>query len=219
MPACKYCEESFDDEAAYHAHLADEHAGELSRIDRRRIEGVSADDEEGFPTGPAVLVGVIGFSLVLVVYVVFFLNTSGTSTVNGIQVAQTPTDVQSTHLHGPINVTIDGRELDFSRAEFQRPREYPAFHFEGGDGQLWHGHAEGITLEYAMATLGIDISEDSLTYDGETYRDDAPDTTVRVEVNGQPVDPVSYELSGPANPQNAAEEGDFVHIVVTRDSQ
>ncbi|MEY7850284.1 hypothetical protein AB7C87_13915 [Natrarchaeobius sp. A-rgal3] len=37
MPDCDYCAASFDDEDAYLEHLASEHAGELGRIDRRRV--------------------------------------------------------------------------------------------------------------------------------------------------------------------------------------
>lgn len=216
MPECSYCEQSFDSEDAYHDHLADAHRGELSRIDRRRIEGSGSGSEDSeFPTGPVVLIGVIAFALVLVVYVVFFLGGVAGSggTVNGINVAQTPTEVGSTHLHGPINVTIDGQELDFSRPRFQKAGEYPAFHFEGGDGQFWHGHARGITLEYAMATLGIDVDENSVSYEGTTYRNSDNGTSVSVTVNGQAVNPRTFTLSGPATTANA-QQGDFIRIVV-----
>ena len=215
MPSCKYCEASFDDEDAYHSHLAAEHEDELSRIDRRRIQGAdTGDDSSEFPTGPAILVGVIGFALLLVLYVLFFMGGSGSGTVNGIGVSQTPTQVGATHLHGPINVTVDGQQIDFSQSRYQRPREFPAFHFEGGEGDNWHGHAQGITLEYAMATLGIDVTESSVSVDGTTYRDSSEEWSVSVEVNGQSVDPSTYVLSGPGNANNA-QQGDRIEIVVT----
>lgn len=212
MPECNYCDREFDSEDRYHRHLAAEHEGELSRLDRRRVEGVEPDDDGGIAAGPAILVGVIGFALALVVYVVLFLG-SGGGTVNGIDVAQTPTAVGSTDFHGSINVTLDGQQLDFSRERFQL--QDSAFHFEDGRGDVWHGHGEGLTLEYAMATLGIEVTENSVTYDGTTYSDSDPDTTVRVLVNGEPVDPASYELSGVPSP-NQAGSGDRIEIVVTR---
>lgn len=216
MPDCKYCDRSFDSEDRYHEHLAAEHSGELSRIDRRRVEGVESDDGGEFPVGPAILVGVIGFAAALVVYVIFFVGggSGGAATINGIDVAQTPTNLGSTHSHGPINVTINGNEIDFSQARFQQQSQ--AFHFEGGSGRLWHGHAQGITLEYAMATLGFEVTQNSVTFDGTTYRDSDEGTSVIVEVNGESVDPASYVLSGPADPQLAAEQGDNIHIVVTQ---
>lgn len=45
MPDCSYCGESFETEGAYLDHLADAHDGELSRIDRRRIEQATAEDD------------------------------------------------------------------------------------------------------------------------------------------------------------------------------
>jgi hypothetical protein len=45
MEDCDYCEESFDDEPAYLDHLAAEHEGELGRIDRRRVQQRTTDDE------------------------------------------------------------------------------------------------------------------------------------------------------------------------------
>lgn len=43
MPDCTYCDESFTDDEAYLAHLRDAHRGELSRIDRRRVESFEAE--------------------------------------------------------------------------------------------------------------------------------------------------------------------------------
>lgn len=219
MPECNYCGDSFEDDQSHLEHLRDEHEGELGTIDSRRVkkELGTSDDGGGLPTGPLVLGLVLAVAIVIVGYVIFVHGASGSGgegTVNGIDVAQTPGQpTQSEHGHGLINVTIDGQELDFSQARFQRPREFSAFHFEGGDGRVWHKHASGVTLEYAMATLGIDVSEDSVTFDGTTYRDSDPGTNVTVTVNGEPVNPETYELSGASD--QSPEQGDFVRIIVT----
>ena len=215
MPDCDYCGEHFEDEQTYLEHLAATHEGELGAIDRRRVsENVDSGDGEGLPTGPLVLGGVLLFAAALVAYVLLGLNgASGGGTVNGFEVTQTPAQPSAgEHGHGLINVTIAGEELDFSQARFQRPRQFPAFHFEGGNGRIWHKHARGVTLEYAMATLGIGVSEDSVTYDGTTYQDSTAGTNVTVTVNGNPVTPATYELSG-ASDQNP-QAGDFIKIVV-----
>jgi hypothetical protein len=123
---------------------------------------------------------------------------------------------QSQHGHGLINVTIAGERVDFSRSEYQRPREFSAFHFERGNGRMWHKHADGVTLEYAMATLGIGVSENTVAIDGTTYRDSDPGTNVSVTVDGQAVDPATYELEG-ASSSNPA-QGDFIKIVVSTDT-
>ncbi|WP_302082725.1 hypothetical protein [Salinibaculum rarum] len=216
MPECDYCGDSFEGDHAHLEHLRAEHEGELGSIDRRRIEEeLETTDSDGFPTGPVVLGIVLAVAIAIVGYVIFVHGDSGGSgAVNDISVAQLPGQpTESAHDHGLINVTIDGQELDFSQRQFQRPQEYAAFHFEGGDGRVWHKHAPGVTLEYAMATLGIDVSEDSVTFDGTTYRDSDAGTNVTVTVDGESVDPDRYELSGASD--QTPQQGDFVRIVVT----
>ena len=205
MPDCSYCGESFDAEDAYFAHLEAVHEDELGPIDRRRIGG--GDEEGGLGSRSILLAALVVIPVVVAAYVLLFAGNGGGA--SGIpEPEQTPSDV-STHEHGTINVTIDGTGLDFSRAEFQNPRQYPDFHFERGT-EIWHAHAEGVTLQYAMWTLGIGVTENSVRYDGQTYT--AGNATVIVDVNGEPVDPASYELSGAsdANP----EAGDHIRIVV-----
>jgi len=79
MVDCDYCDASFDSEDAYLEHLGAAHEGELGSIDRRRVDEHSGGSDDGgsIPTGPAILVGVIGFSLAIVVYVVVFMGGSG----------------------------------------------------------------------------------------------------------------------------------------------
>ncbi|MFC7134726.1 MULTISPECIES: hypothetical protein [Salinibaculum] len=215
MPDCDYCGDHFADEEAYLDHLADAHEGELGAIDRRRVDDrVGSGEADGVPTGPLVLGGVLLFAVAVVAYVLLGTGGgSGGAAVNGIAVAQTPGAVTgSAHGHGFANVTIAGERVDFSRPEYQRPREFAAFHFEGGDGRVWHKHADGVTLEYAMATLDIGVTADSVTFQGTTYSDSDPGTNVSVTVDGESVDPASYELSGASDENPSA--GDRIRIVV-----
>lgn len=216
MPDCSYCGESFADEQEYLAHLDAEHEGELGAIDRRRVkEELESDDSGGVPTGPLVLGIVLGVSILLVGYVIFIHGSGGggnEGTVNGISVSQMPGQTsESAHEHGYINVTIDGQQVDFSQPQYQGQAQ--AFHFENGDGRVWHKHAPGVTLEYAMATLGIEVTETSVTFQGTTYRDSDPDTNVSVTVNGDSVDPATHELNGAS--EGNPEAGDHIRIVVT----
>jgi hypothetical protein len=214
MPNCSYCGASFDDDHEHLVHLREEHEGELGTIDGRRVEEElddTGDDE--FPTGPAVLGIVLAVAVAIVAYVIFFVGgTGGSGMVNGIEVTQMPGErSESAHGHGFINVTIDGQELDFSTDEYQL--EADQFHFEGGDGEVWHKHASSVTLEFAMATLGIDVEKTSVTFEGTTYRDSDEGTNVTVTVDGTPVNPETYELEGAdaSNPQ----DGDYIRIIVT----
>jgi len=79
MVDCDYCDASFDGEDAYLEHLGAAHEGELGSIDQRRVAEHSGGTDDGgsIPVGPAILVGVIGFSLAIVVYVVVFMGGGG----------------------------------------------------------------------------------------------------------------------------------------------
>jgi hypothetical protein len=216
MPDCDYCGDSFDDEQSHLEHLQMEHEGELGAIDQRRVdEALGSDDGGELPTGPIVLGVVLGISVLIGGYVIFAGGSGGgEGMVNGIDVERTPGQIsESAHGHGTINMTVGGERIDFGEPEYQRPREFGAFHFEGGDGRVWHKHADGVTLEYAMATLGIDVSRDSVTIDGETYRDSDDGTSVSVTVDGEPVDPATYQLQGTSVADAA--EGDTIRIIVT----
>lgn len=192
MPECDYCSASFDDEDSYLTHLKAEHRDELGPIDRRRVGDVELGDE-GLPTGPIVLGVVILASFAIVGYVVFFAGGSG---ADGDDIGP----AGSAHYHGTMEMVVLGEEVDFSREEYQMRAD--RFHFEGGDGEQWHAHATGVTLEYAMDTLGMEVEPDAVTYDGTTYTDDEYD--VAVEVNGESVVPEDYVL----------EEGDHISIRV-----
>jgi len=196
MPECRYCEASFDDEEAYATHLEAEHADELGPIDRRLV----GDDEDGgLPTGPLALGAVLVVAAAVVGATVFLSSGGGSSGESG---GQQPSDVGSVHYHGTIEMVVDGGQVDFSRSRYQLQAD--PFHFEGGEGTRWHVHARGVTLEYAMGTLDIAVTESTVTYQGTTYRDGDPDTSVTVTVNGESVTPSDYVLR----------EGDRVRIVV-----
>jgi hypothetical protein len=194
MEECDYCGESFEGEKAYVKHLRTEHVDELGPIDRRRV---GADDEGGsdLPVGPLALALVIGATVAIVAYVTFFAGGGGTA-------SGSVGPAGSAHYHGSMDVVVLGERVDFSRSEYQLRDD--RFHFEAGDGTQWHAHATGVTLGYAMESLGFDVTRTSFTYQGTTYRDSSEEYTVRVTVNGDRVNPGEYVL----------QEGDRVRVVV-----
>lgn len=193
---CDYCDRRFEDEEAYLRHLRDEHGDELGPIERRRVVALETRTDRSV----AVYAGVVGvvIALGLFAYLLFSAGGGGGTADDGDET--TPHDLWSVHYHGTITVEIGGERLDFSRDRFQMRAD--AFHFENGNGDRWHGHAKDVTLSYAMETLGIDVTEDSVTYDGTAYRD-GEGATVVVEVNGDSVTPEEYVLR----------EGDEIRIV------
>lgn len=208
MPDCDYCGETFGGEEAYLRHLGDEHEEDLGRIERRRVEDLSAADEgRSIPTGPAVLVGVFALALALVAYVIFFFGGGGGGGASSLG------QVGSAHEHGTMEMRVLGERVDFGQPKYQTVAD--RFHYESGNGRVWHKHATGVTLAWAMDTLDIGLTEDSVTYQGTTYRDSSPQYNVTITVDGDPVDPQSYVLKGV--PQGTPpEQGDQVRIVVTR---
>lgn len=206
MPECPYCGAALDDEDALIAHMGAEHEGELGTIDRRRVDDFEGDGGDR-AVGPLVLGGVIVFALGMVIYVTVFLGGGGGGGTG------TPGPLQSAHEHGTIEMRVLGEAVDFGRDRYQLQAD--RFHFEGGVGQVWHTHATGVRLAWAMDTLGIGVTEDSVTFQGTTYRDDDPNTEVTVEVNGESVDPETYVLSGTPR-AGRADQGDHVRIVVRR---
>lgn len=188
MPECDYCEDSFDGEEAYLEHLQAEHERELGPIERRRVG--TDDDGGGLPTGPLVIgsilvvtVGVVGATFVL----------TGNGAPSGIGQAG------SAHYHGTIQMSVLGDTVDFTQQKFQLQAD--RFHFEG-DGR-WHAHATGVTLGFAMETLGIRVSPDRVVFEGTEYSE-AEGYEVTIQVNGNTVSPGDYVL----------QNGDRVEITV-----
>ncbi|WP_254536248.1 DUF3105 domain-containing protein [Halomarina litorea] len=82
MPECDYCGESVS-ENRYLDHLREEHYEELGRIDRRRVGGADAGDDDGLPIGALALVGIVVGTLALIAYLAFFAGGSGGGGTNG----------------------------------------------------------------------------------------------------------------------------------------
>lgn len=201
MPNCRYCDDSFDTEDDYLTHLEEVHGDELGPIDRRRIAAGRGDQGGlGIATGPLVIGAVIVVVAALIGYVVFFADGGSDGSSGEI----TPHSIGTVHAHGTMEVVIKGTPIDFGQAEYQYHQTgVDAFHYEGGDGTTWHLHAQGVTLQWALASLGIEVTTDTVTIDDTTYRD-GENATVTIEVNGQAVDPSEYLLS----------DGDQVRVVV-----
>lgn len=201
MDECDYCGETFEDEDAYLRHLGAEHEAELGRIEQRRVAAVSDDGGVSIPPGPAILGGVFLLAIVIVVYVIFFLG--GANADLGTY--------GSAHEHGTLEMTVLGEGVDFSQPQYQTVAD--RFHFEAGNGRVWHKHATGVTLAWGMETLDIDLTQNSVTYQGTTYRDNDSAYDVQILVNGSPVDPESHVLQGVQSNQPQS-NGDQVRIVV-----
>lgn len=107
------------------------------------------------------------------------------------------------HQHGTIEIVVDGERVDLSADEYQHMDSH--FHLEGGDGDTWHAHTWQATFDWALFTLDVEVTSDTVTIDGTTYDGNEDGTTVRLTVNGEPVEnPTDYRLK----------DGDQLRIVV-----
>lgn len=216
MERCSYCDETFESESALLGHLEDVHYEELGRIDRRRVDARQTESSVSIGTlalGAVAIVLILG-SLVAV-YFVLGSGSSGDPPV-AADATITPHSYQSIHVHGTMEVVIDDRELHFATENRFIEADPYYFHFHGGD-NVWHVHGEDVTLEYALATLGIEVEDggDRLIFEGETYDDGDPATDISITVNGESVNPETYVLQGVGPiPDARAGHGDDVRIVV-----
>jgi hypothetical protein len=213
MPECDYCADSFDDEDAYLRHLADEHEGELSRIDQRRVEAAGSFSSSDSETNSNAMIGFAGLGVVMLLAV----GITGYLVVTGGGASDEPTDVGSVHQHGTMTISIDGEQLNLTDPAFAQGDN--AFHFHGNERQkygayVWHKHARNVNLQYALGTLGIEVNDagTELTYDGTTYSED-DGATIDIEVNGESVNPGSHEVEG-VRGEPAAADGGGQDIVV-----
>lgn len=222
MHECDYCGETHESERAHLRHLKSEHRDELGPIDKRRVGDVSVGDE-GVPVGPIAIGAIVVISAAVVGYVV--LMAGGDAGANGVDHGDIaadgePYDAGAIHTHGSIEAVIDGEEIDFESDP--RISGDQAFHFHDGyyeqyGTHIYHVEARGVTLQYALGTIGIAVNDEGtvLEFDGETYDDGDPDTTVEITVDGEAVAPADHLLEGvPDEDAAAAGEGDDVRIVV-----
>ncbi|MCL7417663.1 MAG: hypothetical protein M8354_07480 [Halalkalicoccus sp.] len=190
---CTYCGESVREEG-YLRHLRDDHDGELSGLDRRLVENRfgAANDRR------RVLYASGGLFVVLLVlgYAGMFVVAAPSS------VAGQPYGIHTADDSGTIALEVDGEAVDFSEDRYLLQDE--CFLFQAFDNaEVWHVHCQGVTLEYAMGTLGIDLTADSVTLDDRTFTD-GTDAEIETVVDDNDVDPSRHIL----------EDGDDVRITV-----
>lgn len=200
MEECDHCGDTFEDEDAYLEHLGSQHRDDLGRIEEKRVEQYEADSGGGGRT--QLYVAVAAVAVVAALGAFAFGNVFGSSAPAPMQDdVQQPSGLQSVHYHGEMNVTVDGQAIDFSQEQYQLQDDY--FHFERREGTRFHVHGQGVTLEYALETLDIGVTNTALSFDGTVYRDTNPDQRVVYRVNGEEVNPEQYVL----------ERGDRIEVI------
>ena len=160
---CKYCGKKFGSEAAMQQHIKHKH------------EDVQ---KEKFPKTGARKIKKIG------IYLVAFLILAGI--IYGLSVLSSQPKIGSAgsaHLHADIKVYVNGNQIDFSQPMYQLQSNL--VHFEGGDGDVIHVHATGMTIGYALKTLGINFSPNCISVGNNNFCNGGT-KTLKFYVNGRP---------------------------------
>ncbi|WP_137287805.1 hypothetical protein [Halorussus salinisoli] len=108
------------------------------------------------------------------------------------------------HPHGSLNVSVNGTTVDFTQSKYTHADDY--FHFHGDEGaERWHAHSMNLTVDYAISAFpGLNLTNDTFTYENTTYENGENGTKINVTVNGETVDTSTYVLK----------DGDDVRVVV-----
>lgn len=100
---------------------------------------------------------------------------------------------------GKVTIMVAGTELDLKSLD----QDGDGFGI-ASDEHTWVARQSGLTLAEALTRFDVDAQADQLTFDGETYNAGDDGTRLTYRVNGESVDPESYEL----------EDGDRIWITV-----
>ncbi|VVB58432.1 Uncharacterised protein [Candidatus Anstonella stagnisolia] len=102
----------------------------------------------------------------------------------------------STHEHADFKMYVNGQALDFSQAKYQEPlgpngtdtnctNESTLAHLHGGDGDVVHKHATGVTWGYFFSTIGINLTDNCIVLDNGTAFCNSENGKWRYFVNGR----------------------------------
>lgn len=207
---CSYCGESVPDNE-YTRHLEQEHYEELTTIDQRRV----GNHQAGRKNRNIALYA--GTAVVLALFVIGYIAIFAGSGTNASSAAIQPNPENQIHEHGTIVVQYDDTTVNFSDSQYIERDGCFHFHNDGHE-NLWHSHCEDVSIEYALETLDVEMTEDTLVIDDESFDANDSNTTVSVTVDGESVDPQEYVLDGvgPVD-EGVAGEGDNVRIVAETD--
>lgn len=206
MPECNHCDDEFNSEKKLAKHYKKQHEEDLSRIEQKLVEKHSFASD--FNLGDYAGAFAIGFIILVAIAAIawgFLFSGGGDSSSSAQDAKIEPTAVGSVHHHGNMEVVVGPSTVDFSQSKYQLQDR--AFHFERGNGETWHAHAQGVSLEYALETLGFkDVTQNSVTFNGQTYAESDGDT-VEFIVNNRKVNPREYTL----------QDGDEIRVLLKED--
>jgi hypothetical protein len=101
------------------------------------------------------------------------------------------------HVHADFLIYLNDEKVDLSGDAFMTTSEqelHDGAHLHDGNGEVLHLHQAGVTFSEFLASLGITLSNDCLTIDGEEYcTDDQRQLGLYVNYEPYPGDITAYE--------------------------
>ncbi len=102
--------------------------------------------------------------------------------------------VDSAHEHAIFAVFLNGKQFDFSKAQYMSTNtsERSRFvHLHDGIGIKAHKHAAGVTWGYFFRTLGWSVNDTCITSDAGAHRCSSADNKLRFYLNGSQTDSIA----------------------------
>ena len=156
---CNECGKKFDSLEAFKQHKKDVHSKEIKLISKKRLKELS------------------------IYTIIFFLSFSiAYGAYNVIKSYPKIGPLGSTHIHADIKVYVNGNPIDFSQPKYQLRSKY--VHFENGDGNVVHVHAKGVTINFMLNTLGMNLDSKCLTIDSQKFCNQG-NKSIKFFVNGK----------------------------------
>ncbi len=180
---CNVCGKKFDTTQSLQQHKKDAH-------ETQKVESTPSLPKKS-NVKKIILYVAVFLVFAAIAYGVYSLFSSPTASIGPIG---------STHEHVDFKVYINGETIDFSQSKYQLRSGY--VHVEGGEGDLVHKHATGVTMAYFLNTLGIKLTNDCITVNNIDYCNTVSSNiqeikTLKMYVNGQPLQSnqfTAYEL-------------------------
>lgn len=159
MPRCDECNRNFASDAALAQHNSDKH-GSVSKHDMKQMKKQEREMKQRTEQDKVsrkkkirtiTIIAVVALAVIaLGAFVIYLPKPEPTGSPGRIG------PVGSTHQHADFKVYILGEQLDFTSPRYQvRAREV---HIEGGDDDVIHKHATGVTVGHFFRTLGFAIN-------------------------------------------------------------
>lgn len=193
---CRHCSEEFHGERSLLKHLNSEHYEQLGPVDKRRVDE-QLNQPNDFATLLAENIGMVAIAAVLGLggaALYFSLGINGSGGVVLPDGVTPPDENADVHAHGTVSIVTDGSSVDLTQEKYQGRTH--CFHFHPGQSDAgYHMHCGNITPAYASAALGLQLESDGevAKFNEETYRT-AEGDTVALQVNGESVDPYTYQV-------------------------